>query len=269
MRLKAIILENFRSYGQRIQITIEPDLTAIIGKNDVGKSTILEALEIFFNGRLIKMQQDDSSVTTSTDDVVVGCVFDQLPEEVVLDTSSRTTLANEYLLNADGDLEIYKVYNCSLKTPKETVCAHASHPSVADAKDLLQLKNSQLKARLQQLGITDDVDLRSNVDLRRAIWQHFSEEQLQLSLQQIPLDKEDAKKIWEGLRKVLPIYALFQSDRPSTDEDSEIQDPMKLAIEEAIRSVEDELERIKEEVQRKATEVAQETLKSFRKWIRS
>lgn len=264
MRLKAIILENFRSYEQQTRIKFEPDLTALIGKNDVGKSSILEALEIFFNGRLIKMQQDDSSVATSTEDVVIGCVFDQLPDEIVLDTSSTTTLAGEYLLNADGDLEIHKVYNCALKTPKETVCAYALHPSDENVNDLLQLKNNQLKARLKKSGITDDVDLRSNVDLRRAIWQHFSEEQLQLSLQRIPLGgNKDAKIIWDSLRKALPVYALFQSDRPSTDEDSEIQDPMKLAIEEAIRSVEDDLERIKEEVQQKATEVAQETLRKL------
>ena len=264
MRLKAIILDNFRCYEQRISIEVEPNLTALIGKNDVGKSTILEALEIFFNGQLVKMQNVDSSVNTPSEEVMIGCVFDQLPDRIVLDTSSQTSLANEFLLNPDGNLEIHKVFNCALKTPRETVYAYSSHPTCVDANDLLLLKNNQLKDRFRKLGIAEDVDLRSNVELRQAIWRHFSEEELQIAPQRIPLDKEDAKRIWDGFCKALPVFALFQSDRPSTDEDSEIQDPMKLAVEEAIRSVEDELEKIKEEVQRRATMVAFETLNKLR-----
>ncbi|HEF4753692.1 ATP-binding protein [Burkholderia multivorans] len=48
MKLAAVILENFRGYAQSVRIEID-DLTAFIGRNDAGKSTILEALEIFFN----------------------------------------------------------------------------------------------------------------------------------------------------------------------------------------------------------------------------
>ncbi len=32
----------------------------------------------------------------------------------------------------------------------------------------------------------------------------------------------------------LPLYALFKSDRQSSDQDSEAQDPLKLAIKEAV-----------------------------------
>ena len=48
MRLHEVILKNFRGYYGETRIAIS-DLTALIGKNDVGKSTILEALDIFFN----------------------------------------------------------------------------------------------------------------------------------------------------------------------------------------------------------------------------
>ena len=51
MKLKRLILENFRGYYGRTEIDFD-DLTAFIGKNDVGKSTILEALDIFFNHTL-------------------------------------------------------------------------------------------------------------------------------------------------------------------------------------------------------------------------
>ena len=49
MKIKKIILENFRRYKERTEIPLS-DLTAFIGKNEAGKSSILEALDIFFDG---------------------------------------------------------------------------------------------------------------------------------------------------------------------------------------------------------------------------
>ncbi|WP_448378085.1 AAA family ATPase [Fervidobacterium sp.] len=46
-KVEKIILENFRAYKGRQEIEVE-DFVALVGKNDQGKSTILEAIEIFF-----------------------------------------------------------------------------------------------------------------------------------------------------------------------------------------------------------------------------
>lgn len=46
MKLREVVLKNFRGYYDETRITID-DLTALIGKNDIGKCTILEALDIF------------------------------------------------------------------------------------------------------------------------------------------------------------------------------------------------------------------------------
>ena len=97
MRLKAIILENFRAYRRRTRIEIET-LTAFIGKNDAGKSTILEALAIFFESSGVKIDNDDISSNSDSNIVTIGCVFDDLPETLTIDTSAKTTLADEYLL---------------------------------------------------------------------------------------------------------------------------------------------------------------------------
>jgi hypothetical protein len=93
--------------------------------------------------------------------------------------------------------------------------------------DLLELKNSDLKNRLSQMNV-EDVDQRNNPLMRKALWKNCPD--LQLSLTEIELNKEDAKRIWEQIQKYLPVFALFRSDRPSTDEDKEIQNPMQLAI---------------------------------------
>ena len=59
MKLREIVLKNFRGYYRETRIPVD-DLTALIGKNDVGKSTILEALDIFFNQ--IKIDIGDRNV---------------------------------------------------------------------------------------------------------------------------------------------------------------------------------------------------------------
>ncbi len=261
MTLKALVLKNFRSYEKPTRIDLGP-LTALIGKNDVGKSSILEALEIFFNNDTVKLDQGDRCVFSRDEDITIGCVFTDLPTSVVIDRSAATSLQNEYLLNFEGDLEILKVFGTAARS-KASILAKAVHPRAAGIANLLSLKNEQLKELFDQRGVGDaTIDRRRNPALRKAIWAHAQDLELGDSL--VPLDDEDAKRIWESLQKELPLYQLFKSDRPSRDDDAEVQDPMKLAIAEALKSLEEQLAGIKREVELKATEVAQKTLEKLR-----
>lgn len=263
MKLKAVILENFRSYGQRTRIEIEGGLTALIGKNDVGKSTVLDALEIFFNSETVKMGADDACVFGNSKTVRIGCVFTDLPKSLVLDTTAPTSLEDECLLNADGDLEIYKIFDCSLKNPKASVVAEAMHPTADGVKDLLLLKQPTLRERLGMLGIDrPGINHSSNPAMRKAIRESRGDLRIEKSV--VDLEKEEGKRIWEVLRKELPVFALFRADRPSTDQDSEVQDPMKIAVAEAIRTVEDQLHGIEDAVRKQATEVAVRTLEKLK-----
>src|SRR5690606_41139970 len=76
MRLKALILRNFIGYKGEVRIPIHPDMTAFIGKNDVGKSTILDALGIFFDSPLVKFDTSDLCVYSEDKEVRIGCVFE-------------------------------------------------------------------------------------------------------------------------------------------------------------------------------------------------
>ena len=53
MKLKTVYLKNFRCYKDEVSIEFD-ELTTFVGKNDIGKSTVLEGLEIFFNNDLVK-----------------------------------------------------------------------------------------------------------------------------------------------------------------------------------------------------------------------
>lgn len=46
MKLIEVKIKNFRGYKEETKLELN-NLTALLGKNDVGKSTIMEALEIF------------------------------------------------------------------------------------------------------------------------------------------------------------------------------------------------------------------------------
>ena len=48
MKLKEVRIRNFRCYKDEVSITFD-DLTALVGRNDAGKSTIMDALDIFLN----------------------------------------------------------------------------------------------------------------------------------------------------------------------------------------------------------------------------
>jgi putative ATP-dependent endonuclease of OLD family len=265
MKLLKAKIKNFRCYQEEISINFE-NLTALIGKNDAGKSTVLEALEVFFNNKVTPIDRDDLNKRSQTQgdlNVEITCVFGDLPNHLVIDAANPTTLGEEYLLNQEGYLEIKKVYPCTSAKPKEQVFIVAAHPSNPGASDLLLLKQAELKKRAQELGIdTGRYNARINSSIRRAIWQNF--ENLELQNTDLPVDKAEAKQIWGELSSWLPVYALFQSDRKSREDDKEVTDPMKIAINQALQEVNDKLIEIQKAVKERAVEVAERTLDKLR-----
>ena len=229
MQIKSVILENFRGYQNRQVIEVS-DFTAFVGKNDVGKSTVLEALDIFFNegNGVVKIDPNDVNFEAKqvangdNVDIVIGIEFSNLPNEVVLDENTTTTLADEYLLSAPDTLTIIKRYT---NGGKEKVFIFANHPSHEACCDLLSKKQAELRRLTQNI----DCNRNSNVSMRSAIWASHQQE-LNLQMQEIDVAKEDAKNIWEKLKGYMPIYCLFQSDRSNEDKDKEVQDPLKEAV---------------------------------------
>ena len=264
MRLEKLILKNFRSYSSIVEIPIS-NLTTLIGKNDIGKSTILEALEIYFNNDIIKIDLDDLSKGSTDDEIIISCVFSDLPNEIILDSCNETSFDKEYLLNDEKKLEIRKVYKMTSTKPKESIFINCMHPSLEKYSDLLLLKNSDLKNRAKELGINEDLYSASvNAEIRNAIWCNKSKEELRLQETNIPVDKEGVKDIYSQIQKYLPIFALFQSDRPSRDDDKEVTNPLNIAIKQALKEVQDQIDTIKNQVKGYACETATRTLNKLK-----
>ena len=262
MQLRQLKVSNFRCYKDETVIDLD-NLVVLVGRNDAGKSSLFDALDIFFEGKAAP-DQDDLYVHTDDHDVRITCAFTDFPTQVVIDAQHRTTLASEHLLNSHGLLEISKVYSCNLSKPKcSGVFARALHPTADSYGDLLSLTNNQLKRRARSLQVDlTAVNQTINADLRHAIWCHSGH--LQLQEVDVELKSQDAKAIWDQIKTHLPVFALFKADRPSTDQDAEAQDPMKAAIKEAIRSQREVLDQIAQEVKEKVQEIADRTVDKIR-----
>ncbi|ASM22329.1 MULTISPECIES: ATP-binding protein [Serratia] len=256
MRLEKLILKNFRGYHGEHSIDIN-SLTALVGRNDVGKTTILDAIGIFFDHKLCKYDSTDKCVdSTDNDDVIIGCVFSNADVRIILDSTSVTDLKSEYLLNNAGKLEIYKIFAKGKGTG--SIQAKCIAPSAKGVKNLLAKKNDELKIIAETLGV-DKADKRSNVSLRKEIYKKKSDLKLKEIL--VKLNSEEGKLICEKIYEKLPHFALFRADRPSTDEESEVQDPMRSAVQSALQKIESQLEEIKENIKNHAIEVARNTIR--------
>jgi len=266
MILKKIFLENLRGFSD-IEVEFDNKLNVIIGQNDIGKSTILDALEIFFNNETVKIDILDYSVYASNNLMTIGCVFEiEKDKEYIIDTIP-TNLKNEYLLNKDGFLEIHQTWDCSkekLTTGSLKVNLVANYPKVF-SKPLSTLKIDQLRKLLtddysDKLDI-DNVKKNTSSEIRQAIYSVTETDDLESIT--ISLTKDDGKKIWDSLKNELPNYFLFQSDRLNKDSDKEVQQPLKAITQSAIDEVLEELETIKKKIEDKAIQIGKDTIKKL------
>ena len=143
MKIKSIKIKKFRSYKEEITICFN-DLVVLVGKNDIGKSTILEALDIFFNdgNGVVKIDKTDLNVhalRNGDNETVISVCFSELPKSIIIDSTVQTTLDSEHMLNSDGFLEVVKKYKSG---GKASVFIRAYHPTNANCKDLLLILNT-------------------------------------------------------------------------------------------------------------------------------
>ncbi len=264
MKILKIKLENFRSYKDEVVVDFS-DLTVFVGKNDIGKSTILEALDIFFNNGkgAVKIDKEDinkQSKEEGNTEIKITVIFDNLPSSLTIDSTNPTTLDDEYLLNSENKLEIIKKYP---NAGKEKVFIKANHPTNQNCHDLLLKKIRDLQNILDTENIICENRSKSAL-ARKAIWNHYAND---LQLQEIEIDvaEEDAKNIWEQLKNYMPLYSLFQSDRKNSDGDDEVQNPMKLAVQEILKdeALQNTLVQVANEVSSKLREVADKTLEKL------
>jgi len=252
MLLTSVSLSGFRGYRNEIVVPIDAETTTVIGRNDAGKSSLFEALNIFFGGA--KLELTDFTVNSS-DPVVISCTFSDLPPSVVIDSDRSTSLASEYLLTPASELTVVKSWTRSkLTTP--TMAAHANHPVFNDPTDLLNAKLPVLKtfAKTMEIPDSDVDDRRTSSAYRQAIWAAALRDNVaHLEETMVPLTSEDGKSVGNAISAYMPQFHLFRADRPGTEADELAQDPAKAAIKAVLDEHEDQLELLSQTVQTQVT----------------
>lgn len=269
MRLKSVKLTHFRGYRATTVIPIDEAMTGIVGRNDYGKSTILEALAIFFESGDVKADKSDMncfSLAEGAEQFEIACEFDGLPEALVLDENAETSLAQEYLLNAEGALEIVKTFKASTTGKPERTAIRCQHPADEALAGLLSLKMADLKKLGVQLGVAERVaDQRVAFQWRQAIRAAAGPIVCQETLLDVSKGlSTDSKSIWEKIEAQLPTFALFKADRESSDGDAEAKNPLQQAVKEAQAALQSEISALEQQIEASVLDVAARTLDKLR-----
>lgn len=265
MQLLSVTIKNFRSYSQPVTIPIDKNLTGITGKNDAGKSSILEALDVYFEGGEISLDRDDFNVASPESPIEISCIFGNLPTTLVLDETNETNLSAEYLTNSDGNFELKKRYKRSALNKPEIIIV-SNHPSDESYNDLHSLPLKDLKKRATDLGVSRDTvaDARTSSDWRKAIWNSKAD----LTLQKTELDisklSTDSKSIQNQIDKLLPLFALFRSDKESSDSAPQAKNPMQEAVKLAQAELRERIEELENEIKSRVLARAANTLEKIK-----
>ena len=261
MRLAKVKIENFRSY-ENCEIELS-NLSVIIGKSDVGKSTLLDALNIFFENE--KPLDNDANVYSTNKEIVITCFFKvETNKPIFLDSTesenTQTTLESEYLLDDNGFLQIKKVFE---KGKLQSTCIVANYPTNWD-KPLITLKIADLKKEVEKFEISN-VNKTIKKSMREFL---FAQQKLNLDIQDIIVNYKEKESeivaIYEKLKTQLPKFMLFRADRTNTDKDSEVTDITKAIAKNAVAEVEQQFITIKQEIQQKIQDFSNKTLEKLK-----
>tara|TARA_R100001509_G_C4869913_1_gene216307 strand:- start:124 stop:1848 length:1725 start_codon:yes stop_codon:yes gene_type:complete len=223
-------------------------------------------LEIFFNNETVKIDIGDHNVHVNDPEMSIQVSFRPEDKQYTIDTVP-TDLHREYLLDENGELTIKKSWDCSkdkLTATSLKTYIVANYPAVFK-EPLISLKIADLKKLLDTYA--DKLDIKEvkknkSSSIRQAIYE--VEDLAEFSPKEIPIDKEDGKKIYDSLKLDLPLFFIFQSDRANKDSDKEVQDPLKAITKTAIGQLEQELEQVKEQIRVKAEGLGNRTLEKLK-----
>jgi predicted ATP-dependent endonuclease of OLD family len=108
MKLIKIEIKGFKGICESKEIRLN-DFNVIVGQNDVGKSTILKAIDIFLNNTT--PSKDDLNNKTETNEISIIAEFDPRKKLVIIDENIETTFEDEELVNEDQKLVLKKTWD--------------------------------------------------------------------------------------------------------------------------------------------------------------
>lgn len=223
MNIRSISISNFRGISSTTTITLN-DFCCIVGKNDAGKSTILKALDLFFNETSIK--REDKNITTNDNIISIELLFEQPSSTIIVDDAIETTFQSEHLVDEQGLVRIKKEWDTSQTKIKSKIYIFRG---VYSSFDLFKSSEKELIKKCADLGIETkkaNGEIYNNKEKRTKIEQYLTTngEQINYIYDELPYSGQTrSKKLLDVLRDLLPSFEYFKADSSLSDSDTSVQ----------------------------------------------
>jgi predicted ATP-dependent endonuclease of OLD family len=220
--IKNIRIKNYGAYEDSEEVPIS-HLTAIIGKNDSGKSTILKAIEIFLkDGKLAEKDLHLPSTGIGPTEIII--TFDQVSQEY---------LRNKKLLNRAGELTVKKTFNEIGKKYSELKIFALDFDDVR-FQNLYSKKEPELNKITSEIKLDSTRSGRSKTNERRI--SNLTEYARSYGITESEIWITPSSEIKSLIDESLPKYHLFVNDSKLDTEMSEYQKPFQEIISENLEN---------------------------------
>lgn len=223
MKLNKLIIENYRGINEPIEVFIN-DFNCVVGKNDVGKSTLLKAVDIFLNDKNPSIE--DCNVKSSSKTITIELQFSANQRHVIIDDAIETTFEEEELINEEMFLSVKKSWDMSLKItkPKVSICRKIYNNDdfvLSDERTLIRF--SEKYSISTQKGNGEEFN---NKEKRSKLRDYYKDNNFTYRFEFEELSttgSSRSKKIYDAIRNCIPAFEYFKADSSLSDSDASVQ----------------------------------------------
>jgi chromosome segregation protein len=275
MYLKELVLENFKSFGGKTRITLQPGYTVITGPNGSGKSNISDAIlfvlgprssKVIRAGKLTDLIYNGGKSRNSASHASVSATFDNTARIIPYD-SDEVTFTRIVRRSQDGDDYASHFYINGRKSSlgefeqllREAKLSADGYNFVrqGDVTRIIEMGNAERRRILDDIaGITAfDSEIERAEGERSQIEQNLATaksvlSELKTSLQKLEKEKEAAEK-YTMLRKQLQDMKLTLALRKLSTSDVEME-----TIRNQIESFSKQIDELAAEIEREQAEIS-------------
>ncbi len=270
IKLEKISIAGFKGFSEKETIPLR-NFNVIVGKNDAGKSTILKALDLFFNNRPFLPEYLNNNTEQFSQ---IDLYFSPNHTEIIIDEVGKTTFEQEGLINQDGLIKLSKIWD-GKKSGKinPSYLIKRKHYKELDfftlsEKQLIKLcKDNSLEAEPGLMTNPQTGEEHNNAEKRERLKELYLENNFQFDYIEDKLPTSGTsrlKKTEQALKRCLPQYEYFLADSSLSESDASIQKYFK---DMAFRVIKDEVDT--EELETIVSQQLQEVLYSITTKINS
>ena len=249
MKLREISIENFYGFDQKAIIKAS-DFNVLVGRNDVGKSSVLKALDLFLNDKT--PSAETRNLYSQSGDIGIELSFYINSQPIVIDDTIETTFEIEELVDSQGLLVVKKTWDTSLAKPKPQVLILRKQ---YDVDDFVFATESQLIRFCQKYSIQTQKangEEFNNVEKRTKLREYFRETGItyKYEWEKLPtsVSNNRQRQVYDVLKNILPRFEFFKADTSLSETDTAIQNYFRdlatqTLVELGMKQAEDEVEK--------------------------